>query len=399
VRRNVLTLDKGPESAAAPQTVAVDETQQTAEGGDSQTAGEQRPEERLGDASSSSLVPPHPVAESPDSGLGGEEEERLHHAKDGYTGQGTKSHVVGSTRPAYFKAKRGKKKRDRHDQHQQHGDGQSHHKRRHHHHLHHEKDEDDDSEDVDRSVLDEDLDLHLPVINEEGEDGGSQLNSSRRAGGSPLDSHYLHLPVGLEDFAEDSALHKAGKDMQHKQQETQRKPLTTKLPAVNALNTKSFAAASERDDEDENIDPNRSEGKEKEDGKEEEGEGEGKVEEDGEKASGEEAKTAEEGGLKADDEMRELDRMLATKLKSRKLRKPAVSYGDLMKLHHGNHSSTKKLFSMVDRLASKHGITDPPPITSASLDPRTNSKMKQHGDESQVRLTQNSFCCAFFYLQ
>ena len=72
-------------------------------------------------------------------------------------------------------------------------------------------------------------------------------------------------------------------------------------------------------------------------------------------------------------------------------RKGGVSYGDLIKLQHG--SSTKRLFTLVDRLASKHGIVDLPPPAPASkaskaspLDPRSNSRIKRRGEwpESQM---------------
>lgn len=68
-------------------------------------------------------------------------------------------------------------------------------------------------------------------------------------------------------------------------------------------------------------------------------------------------------------------------------RKGGVSYGDLVKLQHG--SSTKRLFTLVDRLASKHGIAEPPASRASkasSLDPRANARIKRRGEwpESQM---------------
>ncbi|XP_070206230.1 uncharacterized protein [Littorina saxatilis] len=79
--------------------------------------------------------------------------------------------------------------------------------------------------------------------------------------------------------------------------------------------------------------------------------------------------------------------MLTTKTSRRK--KTDVSYSDLIKLQHTHTSGTKLLFNLVDRLASKHGIVDPPPLKSSrssSLDPRSNVKIKKRGNgpESQM---------------
>ena len=68
-------------------------------------------------------------------------------------------------------------------------------------------------------------------------------------------------------------------------------------------------------------------------------------------------------------------------------RKGGVSYGDLVKLQHG--SSTKRLFTLVDRLASRHGIAEPPASRASkasSLDPRANARIKRRGEwpESQM---------------
>nr|KAG5697348.1 hypothetical protein BaRGS_004074 [Batillaria attramentaria] len=72
-------------------------------------------------------------------------------------------------------------------------------------------------------------------------------------------------------------------------------------------------------------------------------------------------------------------------------RKTGVSFGDLIKLQHTTTSSTKQLFSLVDRMASKHGIVDPPPENivskSTSLDPRTNIKIKRRGDGPQSKMS------------
>lgn len=74
-------------------------------------------------------------------------------------------------------------------------------------------------------------------------------------------------------------------------------------------------------------------------------------------------------------------------------RRTGVSYGDLIKLQHTHSSSTKKLFSLVDRLASKHGIVDLPTTDSSSrrkryssMDPRSNAKIKQRGQEQAQSL-------------
>ncbi|XP_076465483.1 uncharacterized protein LOC143297175 [Babylonia areolata] len=76
--------------------------------------------------------------------------------------------------------------------------------------------------------------------------------------------------------------------------------------------------------------------------------------------------------------------------KGKRVGKAGVSFGDLIKLQHMPSSSSKRLFKLVDRLASKHGIKDLPDVPSVpgppSVDPRSSGKLKlkRHNPGSKV---------------
>ncbi|KAL8577445.1 hypothetical protein ACOMHN_048080 [Nucella lapillus] len=88
-----------------------------------------------------------------------------------------------------------------------------------------------------------------------------------------------------------------------------------------------------------------------------------------------------------DNRIHEEDTSIVIKRKKPRRKTAGISYGDLIKLQHSHPSSTKQLCKLVDRLASVHGIVDPPPPPpnplSSSLDPRNNVKIKRRSKMSR----------------
>ncbi|KAK7116509.1 uncharacterized protein [Littorina saxatilis] len=272
------------------------------------------------------------LPESPDSGIGSEGDDKLSvdSAAQAGKGEGAKRKVFMTSQKGkmpYFKAKKGQ--RDKIS-----GNKQS--------HAHEDFSEEEASEGVTEKGEEG---IFLAVINEEGEDGGDQ---------SKLSSAKALLMSAAKSYPETQADEMQHKDTDDGSKDSKRQTHRgrTKIVSMTSLNTKNVTSSGET-----------------------------------QMANHTDLEADHQGSRKPSFGTVGAVVMLTTKTSRRK--KTDVSYSDLIKLQHTHTSGTKLLFNLVDRLASKHGIGDLPPLKSSrssSLDPRSNVKIKKRGNgpESQM---------------